>query len=502
MSALPENTSFHWFIPDDNIALSNELTRLAGHINAAQYRFLKLLAALIEREAWAGAGLKSPAHWLNYYCGIDLGAAREKVRVAKALPLLAKIDAAFRSGALSYSKVRAMTRSATPENEAFLLQVARYGKAQHVEQLVRKFRRVSRLNDAQHDRDCYERRDLSYHFDEDGMLVIRARLVAEEGATFVNVLNAMVSAMNPPMRADEVDRVVDESSQSSSDRLAVISQKTFPQKRADALVAIAEQATRSLHSDGLQPLVSAEKAQVIVHVERAKSLSLGSSNLQPCASAAAANSPEFHDAADQIGPGHAPECSIDCGGSSIHVSPFTARRLSCDSTLQSMLQDFRGNVLDVGRRSRTISAALRRALMVRDQGCTFPGCCEARFVDAHHVQHWCEGGKTSLDNLVLLCRHHHRLLHQQLIEIVKRDEGHFEFQLPSGREIPRAIPHQFLDAYDPVEEELAIEREHNGIGVEIDNGTAVTLWQGERMDYSLAVGVMMDLACRRATHQS
>jgi hypothetical protein len=106
---------------------------LAGHINAAQYRFLKLLAALVERDAWLGhSGMKSPAHWLNYYCGIDLGAAREKVRVALCLATLPQIDAAFSTGAISYSKVRAMTRAATPENEAHQLQVARHGTAQFV----------------------------------------------------------------------------------------------------------------------------------------------------------------------------------------------------------------------------------------------------------------------------------------------------------------------------------------------------------------------------------
>lgn len=476
MSAVPKTTRSHSFIPDDNVALSDELTRLAGHINAAQYRFLKLLTALIEREAWAGAGLKSPAHWLNYYCGIDLGAAREKVRVAKALPSLPQIDGAFRTGVLSYSKVRAMTRSATPQNEALLLQVARHGTAQHVEQLVRKYRRTSLLKDVQHDVDCYERRDLSYHFDDDGMLVIRARLVAEEGATLVNVLNAMVAAMNPPGRGDEGDSGIDESSHPSANRLAVMSQKTFPQKRADALVAMAEQATRSLQGDDLQPLVAAEKAQVIVHVEQSL--------------------PKLHDAPAEVASQQAPECSLDCGGSRIHVSPFTARRMSCDSSVQSLLRDFRGNVLDVGRRTRTVSPVLRRALMVRDQGCIFPGCCETRFVDAHHVQHWGDGGKTSLDNLVLLCRHHHQLLHQEQYQIVKVNHGHFEVRLPSGHEMPRAISPQFVPGSDPLEEELSIEREHNGLGLQIGIGAEVTLWQGERMDYGLAVGVMMDMKAK------
>ncbi|MEX2129958.1 MAG: hypothetical protein WD772_00610, partial [Pseudohongiellaceae bacterium] len=165
-------------IPTDTAALVSAITRLTGHINAAQYRFLKLLAALIEREAWSDGGTsKSPAHWLNYYCGIDLGAAREKVRVAKSLALLPEIDAAFATGAISYSKVRAMTRSATSQNEALLLDIARHGTAHHVEMLVRKYQRVQRQvqgrNPSQQgDGDTaaaqFAGRELHWRFDDDG----------------------------------------------------------------------------------------------------------------------------------------------------------------------------------------------------------------------------------------------------------------------------------------------------------------------------------------------
>lgn len=470
MSELSQTAS-SLFIPEDNVALSSELTRLAGHINAAQYRFLKLLAVLIEREAWGEGGMKSPAHWLNYYCGIDLGAAREKVRVAKSLHSLPRIDTAFRSGEISYSKVRAMTRSATPENEEMLLQVAQHGTAQHVEQLVRRYRRVSRINDLQHDRDCYEHCELNCHFDDDGMLVIHGRLMAEDGAAFMNVLNAMVGVMNPPTAPDTV-----------ADAPPINTQKTFPQKRADALVALAEHAACTM-DNGPQTLISPEKAQIIVHMEPARVEGLQTTaELQP----------QSHTVPD-TGFAPQPDCSVECGGSRFHISPFTARRLSCDSSVQSMLQDFRGNVLDVGRRTRAVSPALRRALILRDQSCIFPGCCESRFVDAHHVKHWCDGGATSLDNLVLLCRHHHRLLHQQQFEIARDAQGGFECRTPNGCQMPRALAPQFVDI-NPADEQLAIEREHRGLGLEINAMTAVTSWRGESMDYGLAVGVMLDVA--------
>ncbi len=184
------------WIPADNQQLSDEITRLAGHINAAQYRFLKLLDVLIEREARGGdSGIKSPADWLNYYCGIALGAAREKVRVAKCLGSLPLIDKAFASGAISYSKVRAMTRTATPDNEEYLLSIAQHGTAQHVETLVRHTQRAKRLcADSKEEsvRNQHEAREFSYYYDDDGMLVFKGKLTAEDGAVFLKAMDAVM----------------------------------------------------------------------------------------------------------------------------------------------------------------------------------------------------------------------------------------------------------------------------------------------------------------------
>ena len=429
-------------IPQDNAALSDEITRLAGHINAAQHRFLTLLAALIERDAWEGAGIKSPAHWLNYHCGIDLGAAREKVRVAKSLSTLPAIDDAFRCGTISYSKVRAMTRSATPENEQMLLQVALHGTAQHVEQLVRKYRRAESLTDDRCAESQYEARELTCYFDDDGMLVLRGRMTPEDGAVFMKALEAMVAAQNPPVTQDE--------------DAANLPEKTFPQKRVDALLALSEQAMSTME-DGLQPLSSADKYQVVVHIEH----------------------------------GNEQHCSIESGAHHLPLSSATARRLCCDASLLTVLEDSSGTVLNIGRKTRAIPPSIRRALQLRDHGCRFPGCCESRYVDAHHVQHWCDGGETRLDNLVLLCRHHHRLLHREGYEIVKHGAQRFEFLTPRCGAMKAALVPQFAASEDIASETLAIEKEHDGRGLAIDSRTAVTRWEGEKIDYDLAVGAML-----------
>jgi hypothetical protein len=121
--------------------LEDQITELVGHLNAANYRFLKLLAEFDRRNGWIEVCAQTCAHWLNWKCGIAIGAAREKVRTARALESLPLISAAMERGELSYCKVRAITRIASPATEADLLMIAQYGTGYHVEKLVRLYRR-------------------------------------------------------------------------------------------------------------------------------------------------------------------------------------------------------------------------------------------------------------------------------------------------------------------------------------------------------------------------
>lgn len=174
--------------------LERKITELAAHISAAEYQFLSLLAEFDSQHGWSGVGIKSCAHWLNWKCGIGLGAAREKVRVATALMALPNISEAFRNGRLSYSKVRAMTRVATPENEEALLSVANQGTASHVERLVRSYRKVNRLEALAIDNERHGQRSLSWTRDESGCYIIKARLSPEQGARITRVINRVVNS--------------------------------------------------------------------------------------------------------------------------------------------------------------------------------------------------------------------------------------------------------------------------------------------------------------------
>jgi hypothetical protein len=174
---------------DETARLGDAIAELAARIQAATYELLVMIHAFDEREGW-GEGFKSCAHWLNWRAGLAMGAAREKVRVARALAALPKMSGAMRRGALSYSKVRALTRIATPANEVRLLDFARCATAAHVERLVRAWRRVDRIEAAEDDRRRHAGRHLETWLDEDGMLVVRGRLSPELGAVVQRALEA------------------------------------------------------------------------------------------------------------------------------------------------------------------------------------------------------------------------------------------------------------------------------------------------------------------------
>ena len=115
------------------------------------------------------------------------------------------------------------------------------------------------------------------------------------------------------------------------------------------------------------------------------------------------------------------------------ISGEAARLLACDATLTSMVLNGERVPLDVGREHRTVTPAIRKALLARDCGCAFPGCGRpAGWTDAHHIEHWSKGGKTSLSNTVLLCRHHHRMIHHHGWAVAIGGDGHPWFTPPKS----------------------------------------------------------------------
>ena len=178
----------------DDDALAAAGSTLAAHIHAATYRLLALIAELDRREVWAAQGALSCAHWLSWACGIDTHTAREKVRVARALTDLPLLSEALAKGELGYSKVRALTRIATSENEVDLLNIGLHGTAQHVEKFVRLHRRAKRAEETERADAQHENRGLTFWHEDDGTVVLHGRFPPETGARILSVLDAAMAA--------------------------------------------------------------------------------------------------------------------------------------------------------------------------------------------------------------------------------------------------------------------------------------------------------------------
>ena len=452
-------TSLH-STADQDEQLAQQITLLAGQINAANYRLLKLIAEFDERKVWSGGGtVRSCAHWLNWQCGIAMGAAREKVRVASCLKDLPLIDTSFARGEISYSKVRAMTRVATPENEDFLLTIARYGTASHVEQVVSKYKRVQHTTDDSPEREQEAARKLLYYPDDDGMWVIHAKLPAEAGALVVKAIEAVVTPLQEAKQAEAREQ----REQPEGVSAEIFSDNLLEQTRADALVHITEHFLASCGDKRQwQGLKGSERCQVMLHVDI-------NTLRQP---------------SERVDTGHS-HCHLD---DKHGVSPATARRLACDASLVTVLEDEQGKVLNIGRRSRTVPPAISRALQLRDKTCRFPGC-ESRHVDAHHIKHWADGGETSLANLITLCRFHHRQLHQGCFTIAVARAGaesEWVFSTAAGERIENTVFPQF----PPVSAEFSSAGLRDAAPA-VTAQTAVSKWRGEDCDYGMAIDALL-----------
>ena len=408
--------------------LAVDICTLAGHLNAANHRWLLLIAEFDRRNGWSDSATQSCAHWLNWKCGIAMGAAREKVRVAHALENLPKISAAMACGRLSYSKVREITRVATPATEDYLLMIAEHGTAQHVEKLVRAYRRCREAEELSREARQQQNRAVSFRYDDDGSLVLNCRLPAEAGARIMKALDLAVQELPRDVPAGTSEQPA-----------------SFSARRADALALVAE----SYLAHGAIEAAGAERYQIVVHV-----------------------------AAETLRDRTAGCCEFEHGPS---MPAETARRLSCDASVVALVENDDGEPLNVGRKTRTISAPLRRALNARDKGCRFPGCANTRYIDAHHVEHWANGGETKPSNLVSLCRFHHHAVHEGGIRIEILDDGALRFLKPNGVAVDSIAP-GFTQPF--------------GDWKQLPAGTLVKRWAGERMDYGLGVEVLLQQARR------
>jgi hypothetical protein len=420
--------------------LGDEIAELSAHLDAATARLLDLIREFDARSGWSN-GFRSCAAWLSWRVGFAPGAAREHVRVARALGSLPFLSRAFARGELSYSKVRELTRVATPETEERLLALGRAGTAEHVERIVRGWRRMDAKAEAQEATRQHTSRALHVYPDQDGTVTIRGRLAPEVGVLLLRALEAARESLYQRRHQQEPDA----------------EQPTREQQQADALALLAETA---LHH-GMDPGAPGERYQVVVHVDAAV-------------------------LADAAQPGHS---VLEDG---LRVPAGTSQRLACDATRVVMRHDADGLVTEVGARTRTIPPALRRALHHRDSGCRFPGC-GVRVGQAHHIRHWAQGGPTKLSNLTLLCRRHHRAVHEEGYQVERQPDGALAFRWPDGRIIPD-VPLPPAVPTDPV---TALRARHEQNGLVLHPQTAIPDWRGEPFDLGYAIDVLHPRALKR-----
>jgi hypothetical protein len=215
---------------------------------------------------------------------------------------------------------------------------------------------------------------------------------------------------------------------------------SYAARRADALALVAE----SFLAHGMLEMPGGDRHQIVVHV-----------------------------AEETLREREAGCCEFEDGPS---MAADTARRFACDASVVAMTENDDGEPLNVGRKSRTISAPLRRLLKARDKGCRFPGCANSRYIDAHHIHHWANGGETRPSNLVSLCRFHHRSVHEGGIRIERLDDGALRFVRPDGESVESVAPGYAQPKAD---------------WRQMPGGEMVNRWRGEKMDLDLAIDVLM-----------
>jgi len=257
-----------------------------------------------------------------------------------------------------------------------------------------------------------------------------------------------VKAAPPTTTAAEKDVSAETS---RSPMLKLLGADRLTHRRADALARIVE----SYLKHGDEELSAPERQQIVVHVD-----------VQTLKNSTAGR------------------CELEDGPS---LSAETVRRLACDASLVTVIESEGGEPLSVGRKTRTISPALRRALNARDRGCRFPGCPNTRYVDAHHIHHWAHGGETKPSNLVSLCRFHHRQVHEGRVAIDVLDDGALRFRKPDGESFESIAPEHSL----PLANWREVVAGNQRRGLSIDARTAITRWTGDAMDYQIAIDSLL-----------
>jgi hypothetical protein len=403
--------------------LGSRIIGLAGRLASATCRWLLLVAGFDQRTGYEHFGLTSTARWLSHYCSLSRRTARDHVRVARSLAGHERLRTEMSAGRLSYSQVRAISRVAELGDEQLvdeLIIVAEHGTVRHLEDVVRGLRSV---DDIEQPTPPSDRERVTHRWRSDSLMGFSARLDPENGA----LLRAAIDAV---ARNEGITH-------------------------AQALTRMAEIALATIGADGEAPsLLGPELAAIQIHVDAGRVVP--DTGAEPASSGGRIVG----------GPG---------------LPQRVLERLLCSGRVRTAVLGRGGRPLDLGRNNRVVSQRVFAALLLRDGGCGHPGCDSRIGLEAHHVKHWLHGGRTVMDNLVLLCRRHHHALHDERFDIVALGQGRFRFRRPDGRTLPAVVdPARYSESRRPLEGEHA----------HVAAGAASCGWNGDLLDLDYAVAVL------------
>jgi hypothetical protein len=436
---------------------------LAGRICAAAAETARSTSVLLELvgefDAIGGmkhwTGFKSLAHWLSWSCAMTPRVAREHVRVARALRRMPTIAGLFREGRLSYSKVREVTRVVDVVDEARLAGLALTATAAQSAKMISGFRSADGMRIPQQNK-----RSVTWHEREDGMIDVRARLPKEEAAVLLAALDTARDQFGPPPPKPDPTRDCCEPALG----VGVYS-------KADALLDVA----RVFLNTAPQDRSGEDRSLVVVHVSADNLGVVPAGTSQP---------------AEAV-------CQIENVGS---IETATAQKLACDNPVLGAVVDNHGTVLALGRTKRLVSTAQRRALMIRDHGmCQYPGCHQTRHLKAHHLIPWILGGRTDLENLILLCQWHHTVVHEGGVIITQQSDG-WLFTKPDGQPCDGWVSDEtlarHLDFARRVVQQLTAEQDQLAAVASFHHPDARTIrprWTGEPFDLHACVQALFTI---------
>jgi hypothetical protein len=355
--------------------LEAEATTLAAHIAAATARFLEVVGELERRRSWESWEARSMAHWVSWKCGLGPRAAREHVRVAVALRELPAVRTAFGRGELSFSKVRALTRFATVEQEHEDVALARQTTASQLERIAAAYTAAIRAADPDPVRRALDASFVSSAGNADGVTTTMTLLVPNDVAA--RTLRAIDAEMERLPHDDAVPG------------------------RHRRVLAFAAVIDAYCEPDQDRPAV-----ELSVHAD-VETLS-----------------------EDQPG---------RCDAAGVGIAPETARRLACDCGVRLTVEHEGAELDLGRRARFPNRALRRFVLRRTGGCCAFPGCTQRTRLRVHHVQNWAQGGATDRVNLVAVCPSHHRAVHEGGWSVVADGAGGFTFRRPDGRAVPQVV---------------------------------------------------------------